>query len=929
MDRPRLRPRTLRESIGTIVSAAAALLLAVMVANIYHLNGEAGGDLSTLKRERIATAYVLPLTDLLLDVERYRNSIAILKNPPAEPGLRGRIDRELAALRSRSRGAASLKISADLRALDSSWARARRDRYPTGDANERSVVGAIENLFAQIEATSGIEYDPNQDVQNVGDATFAKIPDAINEIYHSDLVAENAIAHLGMSINDRLYLGLLLSDSQSDFDLSSDDIAGILARHARASRVSRRRILRLERTAVAYTASGRAFRHLVDRAVLRVERPAVSAPEVRALVAAPIAHALALQEGLSTLLDRNLVRRTNIEKLRNRYLYLAVPLGFVLLAGVIMLAAEIAAKRGREALRRAQQESAMLAAELARQKAERALRLSEMQFRAVFDGAALGIAILDRTGAVLDSNHVFRSVFGENAASVLDGQEGEYAALMRGERDLFEFEQHVMTEAGLEVWTASTVSVVADDAGKPLFGICMFRDLTEIKRNERRVLHDMTHDAITGLPNRALFETKLRERFAGTREAAGAYFAVLSVDLDRFKDINDSLGHAAGDFVLAQVAQRLRASVDPGDTAARFGSDEFAVLVATLSDVAEVELAARRIVANLAKPLAIGNRFIFVSVSVGIAVGSSTYDRAEDVVRDANIALRHAKLGGGSRFVTFDSKMHANAEKRLQLTTDLRLALERGEFHLVYQPIVKIDGGGLVGAEALLRWTHPTDGPIEPLAFVGLAEQTGMAPAIGRFVVRTACEQLARWRQGSGEARGFAMHVNASAGQIVDADFEATLVQAAHDFRIDPRDLTIEITENVILDSRMRPSAILERIRARGFKVCIDDFGTGYSSLRYLQQFRVDSIKIDRSFVAGSDGELASEPIVKTLMSLADAFEVYVVAEGVETPRQRDALRNLGCAYAQGYLYARPLTAADLTNMYPGAFGRSARATRA
>ncbi|MHB8145005.1 MAG: hypothetical protein ACYDEW_05125, partial [Vulcanimicrobiaceae bacterium] len=187
----------MRESIGTIVSAAAALLLAVMVANIYHLNGEAGGDLSTLKRERIATAYVLPLTDLLLDVERYRNSIAILKNPPAEPGLRGRIDRELAALRSRSRGAASLKISADLRALDSSWARARRDRYPTGDANERSVVGAIENLFAQIEATSGIEYDPNQDVQNVGDATFAKIPDAINEIYHSDLVAENAIAHLG------------------------------------------------------------------------------------------------------------------------------------------------------------------------------------------------------------------------------------------------------------------------------------------------------------------------------------------------------------------------------------------------------------------------------------------------------------------------------------------------------------------------------------------------------------------------------------------------------------------------------------------------------------------------------------------------------------------------------------------------------------
>jgi diguanylate cyclase (GGDEF)-like protein/PAS domain S-box-containing protein len=585
----------------------------------------------------------------------------------------------------------------------------------------------------------------------------------------------------------------------------------------------------------------------------------------------------------------------------------------------MLLVAEFTARRDRDALSKAQQESARLSAELARQKAERALRLSEAQFRAVFDGAALGIAIFDRTGHVLDANAVFRNVYGDHSTAVLEGHEEEFAELMRGERDLFEFEHHVMTPGGQEAWTDSTVSLVNDDNGKPFFAICMFRDLTELKRSERRMLHDMTHDALTGLPNRTLFESKLREQFTEAKGSPQASFAVLVVDLDRFKDINESLGHEAGDFVISQVGHRLRAAIDGADVVSRLGSDEFAVLVRSLPDVLHVELIARRVLSGLSKPVSLGNRSIFVSASVGIAIAAGNYQRAEDVMRDADIAMRYAK-GLGGRFAIFDSNMHARAEKRLQLTTDLRLALEHAEFDLLYQPIVKIGDGELVGCEALIRWNHPLEGIMLPSEFMPLAEQTGLAIPIGRFVIRTVCEQIVRWKRVSGRTL-FPINVNLSATELLEPDFESMLLAATQEFEVDPHDLILEITESVVLDAGTRPNALVERLRAHGFQICIDDFGTGYSSLRYLQQFKVDSIKIDRSFVSGHDGEVASEPIVRTLMTLAAAFDVRVVAEGIETQRQRDVLRMAGCRFGQGYYYARALSADELTAMYPAVFG--------
>jgi EAL domain-containing protein (putative c-di-GMP-specific phosphodiesterase class I) len=287
--------------------------------------------------------------------------------------------------------------------------------------------------------------------------------------------------------------------------------------------------------------------------------------------------------------------------------------------------------------------------------------------------------------------------------------------------------------------------------------------------------------------------------------------------------------------------------------------------------------------------------------------------------------MQHAKTTGGTRYAVFDSTMHDRAQKRLELISDLRLGLERQEFRMVYQPIVSIVDGRPIGCEALIRWDHPEQGTLSPTQFVPLAEQTGLAHLIGRFVLQSACEQLSAWRRNRGGTLDFTMHVNVSASELSDPDFERTLVQIVEHHGLAPADFTLEITESVVLDEGTRANRTIERVRNRGFNICIDDFGTGYSSLRYLQQFEVDAIKIDRSFVAGSNGGLASEPIVRTLIMLAEAYNVRIVAEGVETSAQREMLRNAGCRLAQGFLFAVPLSAVEMMQRYPDVLGRAIR----
>jgi diguanylate cyclase (GGDEF)-like protein/PAS domain S-box-containing protein len=899
-----------RASLGLIVTAIAAVLLAFAVWRVLWLNNEAGSTLSQLSRERAAVAYQRGLFDLLWGFERFRLRTELLRDPPFNDSVRTHVDAQMRVAENlAASNGATFDVTRDWAQIERGWAQARNLRRGYRGNALQTLTRELDDLIYKIEDTSGIQYESNRYAQDLGDIVFAKMPEALHDAMYADLLSENAQTSGAISIANRVHLAGLLSLMRSNVDLETDDWPAIDNTVSRAYR----------RHANTLVDAGSRLVAVLNSGVLMREHPAGDPATTRLLARSTSLAASVMHADLSTLLDRQLATRMRYETLRNRYIYGIVLLGAILLVGIMLIVAELTARRDRDALTKAQQESARLSSELARQKAERALRLSEAQFRAVFDGAALGIGIFDRSGQIVDANAVYRNVYGDRSSGVIEGHEEEYAELMRGERDLFEFEQHLMTPAGQEAWTDCTVSLVNDDGGNPYFAICMFRDLTELKRNERRMLHDMTHDALTGLPNRSLFEAKVREQFAEAKTSPQSSFAVLVIDLDRFKDINESLGHEAGDFVISQVGHRLRAAIEAADVVSRLGSDEFAVLVRSLPDVLHVEVVARRVLSALAKPVSLGNRSIFVSASVGIAIASGTYRRGEDVMRDADIAMRYAK-GPGGRFAVFDSNMHARAEKRLQLTTDLRLALEHGEFDLLYQPIVRIGDGDLAGCEALLRWNHPTEGVMLPSDFMPLAEQTGLAIPIGRFVVRTACQQIVRWKRISGRTL-FPVNVNVSATELLDPEFETVVVGATREFGVDPHDITLEITESVVLDAGTRPNALVERLRAHGFQICIDDFGTGYSSLRYLQQFKVDAIKIDRSFVSGHDGEVASEPIVRTLMTLAEAFDVRVVAEGIETQRQREVLRNAGCRFGQGYYYARALSADELTAMYPAVFG--------
>jgi len=912
-----------RASLGLLITVVAAALLAFAMWRALSLNGQAGNSLPELARERTAIVYERTLFDLLVNLERYRLRLQLQRTPPDVLTTRDEADRRMrVAANFTAAHGALFQVTKDWGGIERLWAKARGlQRVYRGDDLSR-LTKAVYDLIYKIEDTSGLEYESNRYSQDFADLLFAKIPQNVYDATYADLIAENAQTQGRLSIPDRVTLSGHLRQLRTDVDFSSDDWDQILAWIPNRLATPREAALYRRHGATVFT-TGNALADAATNDVLMRERPTGSAAAMRAGTYAAVLAFRDANADVSALLDRQLAQRTDAAILRDRYVYVIVVFAALLLFGVMLLVADLTARRDREALSKAQQESARLSAELARQKAERALRLSEAQFRAVFDGAALGIAILDRSGAILDANAVFRNVYGDTSQAMLEGREEQFAELMRGERDLFEFEHHVMTPAGQEAWADATVSLVSDDAGNPYFAICMFRDLTELKRSERRMLHDMTHDALTGLPNRALFEGRIREQFAAGKSAAGSSFAVLVVDLDRFKDINESLGHESGDFVLSQVGHRIRAAVEAGDVVSRLGSDEFAILVRSLPDVLHVELVARRVLSALAKPVLLGARSIFVSASVGIAIASGNYERGEDVMRDADIAMHYAK-GLGGRFAVFDSNMHARAEKRLQLTTDLRLALEQHQFDVLYQPIVNLATGELVGAEALLRWNHPTEGIMYPGEFIPLAEQTGLAAPIGRFVLASVCAQMMRWKRSSGRTL-FPLNVNVSAAELLDPEFESVALRAVRECGVDTREVTLEITESVVLDAGTRPNALVERLRAAGFKICIDDFGTGYSSLRYLQQFKVDAIKIDRSFVSGHDGDVASEPIVRTLMTLAEAFGVRVVAEGVETERQRDVLRRAGCRFAQGYYYARPLTAEQFAAMYPAVFGVAAK----
>lgn len=429
-----------------------------------------------------------------------------------------------------------------------------------------------------------------------------------------------------------------------------------------------------------------------------------------------------------------------------------------------------------------------------------------------------------------------------------------------------------------------------------------------LEANQARLRHEATHDALTGLPNRAFFQERLAATLATARGRPDRTYAALFVDLDEFKSINDSLGHVAGDSLLMAIADRMRATVGADDFIARIGGDEFALILSHRHDLAHVEDAVEQIQDSLAAPMHIEGRAVYNTASIGIAVIDPAATQIEDILRNADTAMYHAKSMGRGRHAFFDQHMHHEAARRLALTSDLREAIEEEEFGVDYQPIVRLDDQRIVGFEALVRWRNPIRGEVLPGEFIPLAEDVGLVVPIGRYVFVDACRRLAEWRRRAPRL-DLRMHVNLSVQEVLEPDLDAFVARNLRRFGLSSDDVVLEITETAIIRSNTLSLGSLARLRATGVHLCIDDFGTGYSSLRYLHQLPFDAMKIDRSFVESTDGALGSSPIVRMLIQLAQSYGIDVVAEGVETKRQAEELAGLDCEYGQGFYFHRPMNA--------------------
>ncbi|MFI9249836.1 putative bifunctional diguanylate cyclase/phosphodiesterase [Streptomyces sp. NPDC053069] len=571
----------------------------------------------------------------------------------------------------------------------------------------------------------------------------------------------------------------------------------------------------------------------------------------------------------------------------------------------------------------AEQESIAQAALQAQGVVAQALHASEARFRAVFEGAAIGIGIADLDGNVLQVNEALLRMFGQSGQAlrgrrVQDWVHPEdapqtwklYDELVRGEREHYHLEKAFNRPDGTVLWTNLTVSLLRDADGRPQYQLALMEDTTERRLLNLRLRYEATHDALTGLPNRTLFFERL-EKVLNAGE--GQHFGLCYLDLDGFKTVNDSLGHAAGDRLLVEVADRLQScATAPGEMVARLGGDEFVALTTGPGTARKVDELAERIMNALVTPISIDGRDLMVRGSLGIVEGPAGERTAAEVLRSADITMYRAKSAGGNRSELADPEADARAITRHGLTTALPTALERGEFFIEYQPLVHLGDGSVRGAEALVRWLHPQHGVLGPDRFIPLAEHTGLIVPLGRWVLEESIRQARAWRErhGEDEAAGpLRINVNLSPCQLSHPRLVQDTVDILERAGVAPEALCLEVTESALIgadDDLLKP---LHRLAEMGVDIALDDFGTGYSNLANLRRLPVRILKLDRSFTRGMQ-QFPADPvdlkIVEGIVSLAHSLDLAVTVEGVETGAQAEQLRILGCDTAQGWYYARP-----------------------
>lgn len=560
-------------------------------------------------------------------------------------------------------------------------------------------------------------------------------------------------------------------------------------------------------------------------------------------------------------------------------------------------------------------------------RSDLALRESESRYRTLLEHMGEGLLQVDNDSVIEFVNDRFcqmtgyRSddLLGRKVSDILFADEDRKILHARDERRLDGITEHY--ELGLRKRSGDRLWVLV--GGAPTFGVDgkingsmgVFTDITIRKAAEDKLMHDAFHDALTGLANRALFTDHLRLRIERAKREKSSVFGVLFLDFDRFKVINDSLGHAEGDKLLIAVAQRLESTLRSSDLIARLGGDEFTLLLNELEDEAQASKIAARIQELLSVPFSLDSGEVYMSASIGIALGTDGSISAEDMLRNSDIAMYKAKSKGKARHQLFDQAMHDEAAEQLQIETDLRQALGRNEFCMHYQPIFELESRTIVGFEALVRWRHPVRGLVPPNEFIPIVEENGLIVPLGRWIMFESCRQMRHWLDNYPGAKNLTMSVNLSVKQIMQADLAEQVMANLVATRLDPKYLKLEITESHVMENGETAVEMMKRLRALGTELSLDDFGTGYSSLSYLHRLPVSNLKIDRSFVNQMSAGDENSKLVSTIISLAHNLNINVTAEGIETADQLNQLRDLKCEMGQGYYFSKPLESDAVTEL--------------
>lgn len=567
------------------------------------------------------------------------------------------------------------------------------------------------------------------------------------------------------------------------------------------------------------------------------------------------------------------------------------------------------------------------------QQTTEVLRISEERLESILSSIEDVVWSIDaNTAKLIYCNTALEKIYGYPISNFFEDEQFWLKVIHQDDRPRIEKANHnVLTEGVIhdeyrilrpdqEIrWVSDRRYLIYDQHGKPVRIDGITRDITDQKRAEQQLVHDALHDALTGLPNRNLFMDRVEQALKYSKRHPKYRFAVMFIDLDRFKMINDSMGHTIGDHFLRSIAKLLENCLrSVGDTVARLGGDEFTILIDDIQEDSEVIAIAERIFHKFSYPIQLGNHTLFPSASIGIAMSNQEYINGSDLLRDADIAMYQAKSFGKGRYVLFNQEMYEQHLKVSQLDSDLHYALERKEFELYYQPIISLASEQLAGFEALIRWHHPKRGLVSPSDFIPIAEETGLIIAIGDWVLNQACRQMHIWQNKYASAKNLKMSINLTCQQIREKDLIDKLDRVLAEIAIDGINLRLEITESSMMDQGEETIAKLEQLRARNIQLSIDDFGQGYSSLSYLHRFPVNTLKIDRTFVDQMISGGQNLEIIRTIIILAHALNMDVVAEGVETQQQVVMLKQLGCEFAQGYFFSRPLTATAAEQIIAG-----------